>query len=107
MKTIPDKGRNIAIYSYITIIGTVIAMMNNTEVRSQFAAFHIRQALGLMITFFGLGYIVGSFDSWMISGAFYIFFFILWGYGLMAAIQGRMSLIPLMGPLFQRLFKTL
>lgn len=102
-----DKGKNIAIYSYVTIIGTVIAMMNNTEVKSEFASFHIRQALGLMITFFGLGYIVGSFDSWVVSAAFYIFFFILWAYGFLAAIQGKMSLIPLLGPLFQKVFKTL
>ena len=102
-----EKGKPIAVTSYITIIGTVIAMMNNSDVKSEFASFHIRQALGLMITFFGLGYIVGSFDSWLVSSAFYIFFFILWIYGFMAAIQGKMNLIPLLGPLFQKLFKTL
>jgi len=107
MNTIEDKGKSIAITSYITIIGTVIAMMNNTEVKSQFASFHIRQALGLNIAFFGLGYIVGNFDSWMVSGAFYIFFFILWGYGIISAIQEKMTATPLLGPLFQKVFKTL
>jgi uncharacterized membrane protein len=102
-----DKGKSIAIYSYLTIIGTLIAMLNNTEPKSEFASFHIRQALGLNIAFYGLGYIVGNFDSWMVSGAFYIFFIILWGFGFIGAIQGKMSLIPLLGPLFQKVFKTL
>lgn len=105
--TTTDKGKNIAIYSYITIIGTLIAMLNNAEVKSQFASFHIRQALGINIAFYGLGYIVGNFDSWAITGAFYIFFFILWAYGLIGAVQHRANLIPVLGPLFQKLFKTL
>lgn len=107
MDTISDKGKTIAIYSYITIIGTLIAMLNNTEPKSAFASFHIRQSLGLNIAFYGLGYIVGNFDSWAVSGAFYIFFIILWGFGFIGAIQGKTSLIPLVGPLFQKVFKTL
>lgn len=102
-----DKGKTIAAYSYITVIGTLIALMNNSEVKSEFAAFHIRQALGLNIAFYGLGYIVGNFDSWAITGAFYIFFFILWAYGFVSAIQYKKGLIPLLGPFFQKLFKTL
>lgn len=102
-----DKGKTIAIYSYITIIGTLIAMLNNSEVKSPYASFHIRQALGINIAFYGLGYIVGNFDSWAVSGAFYIFFFILWAYGFIGAVQHKATLIPLLGPLFQKLFKTL
>jgi len=105
--TTADKGKTIAIYSYITIIGTLIAMLNNSEVKSEFASFHIRQALGINIAFYGLGYIVGNFDSWVVTGAFYIFFFILWAYGLVGAVQHKANLIPVLGPLFQKVFKTL
>ena len=105
--TTAEKGKHIAIYSYITIIGTLIAMLNNAEVKSEFASFHIRQALGINITFYGLGYIVGNFDSWVITGAFYICFFILWAYGIIGAVQQKTNLIPVLGPLFQKLFKTL
>ncbi len=51
-----EKGKNAAIVSYITIIGSIIAIfMNQDENRSNFASFHIRQALGIFLTFFFIG----------------------------------------------------
>ncbi len=102
-----EQAKTHAIISYLTIIGCIIAMVLNSEHKNQLASFHIRQALGLQLLFFALGYPVGSFDSWMVSSAFYLFFFILWIYGFIAAVSGKMSEIPLLGPLFQKLFKGL
>ena len=103
-----EKGKNAALVSYITIIGSVIAIfMNQDEKKSEFASFHIRQALGIFITFFALGYLIGYFDSWMISSAFYLFFFILWIYGFMGALNGQQKSIPLLGEFYQKLFKNL
>ena len=57
MNTDIEKGKNAAIVSYITIIGSVIAIfMNQDENKSEFASFHIRQGLGIFLTFFLLGY---------------------------------------------------
>ena len=42
-----NKGKNIAIISYLTLIGTIIAILMNNEDKSEFARFHIRQALGI------------------------------------------------------------
>jgi uncharacterized membrane protein len=104
-----DQGKTNAIIAYLTIIGCIIAMVMNSdaEKRSSFASFHIRQALGLELLFFALGYPVGIFDSWMVSSAFYVFFFILWAYGFIAAVSGKMSEVPVLGPLFQKIFKGL
>ena len=100
--------KNTAIIAYLTIIGSVIAIfMNQEENKSDFAAFHIRQALGLFISFFLLGYFVGSVDSWTATSAFYIFYFILWIYGFTGALQGQKRLLPLVGTFFQNLFKNL
>jgi uncharacterized membrane protein len=63
--------------------------------------------LGIFITFFALGYLIGYFDSWMISSAFYLFFFILWIYGFMGALNGQQKSIPLLGEFYQKLFKNL
>ncbi|OOV29622.1 hypothetical protein BXU11_07025 [Flavobacterium sp. LM5] len=101
------EGKNTAIVSYITIIGAVIAIFMNSEKKDTFAAFHIRQALGIFISFFLIGYFIGYFDSWMISSAFYIFYFILWIYGFTAALQGETKLIPLLGEQFQKIFKNI
>lgn len=102
-----EEGKNIALISYITIFGSIIAIFMNNDNKNTFASFHIRQALGIMITFFALGYLVGSFDSWMVSSAFYVFFFILWIYGFLGAVQGQMNLVPILGPFFQKIFKSL
>lgn len=103
-----DKSKNTAIVAYLTIIGSVIAIfMNQDESKNEFASFHIRQALGLFLSFFLLGYFIGYFDSWTITSAFYIFYFILWIYGFLGALQGEKKILPLVGNFFQSTFKNL
>ncbi|MVO10245.1 hypothetical protein GOQ30_13815 [Flavobacterium sp. TP390] len=108
MNTDIEKGKNAAIVSYITIIGSVIAIfMNQDENKSEFASFHIRQALGIFLSFFLLGYPIGYFNSWMVTSAFWLFIFILWIYGFLGALNGEKKLVPLVGEFYQNLFKGL
>lgn len=103
-----EKGKTTAIVSYITIIGSIIAIfMNQDENKSEFASFHIRQALGIFLTFFLLGYPIGYFDSWMISSAFWIFIFILWIYGFLGVLSDEKKIVPLVGDIYQKMFKNL
>ena len=102
-----DDGKNTAIVSYLTIIGAVVAIFMNQEQKNSFASFHIRQALGIFITFFILGYVVSYFDNWTASIAFWLFFFILWLYGFIGALQGKTNLVPVLGNAFQKIFKSL
>ena len=78
-----EQLKNNAIIAYLTIIGSVIAIfMNQDDEKNEFVSFHIRQALGLFLSFFLLGYFVGSVDSWTATSAFYIFYFVgLWIFG--------------------------
>lgn len=107
MKNTVEEGKNIAVVSHITIIGTIIAIIMNNDKKNSFASFHIRQTLGIFLLFFALGYPVGLFDSWMISSSLYIFIFILWAYSFISALQGQMNLIPFLGSFFQKFFKNL
>ncbi|WP_298533518.1 hypothetical protein [uncultured Algibacter sp.] len=102
-----EKGRKNAIISYITIFGTIIAYYINNDNKSDFASFHIRQSLGLWLTFFALGYIIGSFNSWLITSSFYLFFAVLFIYGFSNAIGRKAQAVPLVGPLYQKLFANL
>ena len=99
-----EEGKTAAITSYILIVGVLIAMSMNSENKNSFASFHIRQALGLTITFLSLGLIVSNFDSLMISATMWIFVSILWTYGFFTAIKGDMKPLPLLGNLFQKVF---
>ncbi|GAA4971160.1 hypothetical protein [Algibacter aquimarinus] len=104
-----ERGRKNAIISYITIFGVIIAYYLNIEEKnkSTFASFHIRQSLGLWLTFFALGYIVGSFNSWLITSSFYLFFAILFIYGFTSAISKKAQAVPLVGALYQKIFANL
>ncbi|EDP96055.1 hypothetical protein U8527_14195 [Kordia algicida OT-1] len=104
-KTI-DEGRQTAIISYITIIGLVIAISMNVETKNEFARMHIRQSLGLNILFYIISFFIGYFNSLMISGSFYVFFIVLWVFGLTNAIQREYKPIPLLGDYFQDWFKS-
>ena len=102
-----EQGKQTAIVSYLTFIGTVIAIFMNNESKNTFASFHIRQSLGIFISWFALGYFVSYFDNWGVSSGFYLFIFILWIYGFVGAIQGEQKLVPLVGEFYQKLFKNL
>lgn len=96
------RNTTTAITSYILGIGVLIAMSMNAEEKDKFASFHIRQGLGLTLTFISLGLIVSNFDSLMISGPMWIFVFVLWSYGLFSAIKGETKPVPLIGAFFQK-----
>jgi uncharacterized membrane protein len=99
-----EEGKTAAITSYILIVGVMIAISMNSETRNPFASFHIRQALGLTVTFLSLGLIVSNFDSLMISATMWIFVSVLWTYGIFTAIRGEMKPLPLLGKIFQKAF---
>ena len=101
-----QQGKTAAITSYILIVGVLIAMSMNSETKSRFASFHIRQALGLSITFVSLGLIISNFDSLAISISMWIFISVLWMFGLFGAIKGETQPIPLLGAWFQKWFKN-
>jgi uncharacterized membrane protein len=102
------KGKSAAIVSYLFFfLGSIIAIFMNMEERHDFARFHIRQSFGLHFIFIALAPLVTGFDSMMISSSLYIFYSILWVYGFIGAISGKKQLIPLLGTLFQKLFKVL
>lgn len=99
-----DTGKTAAITSYILGIGVFIAMSMNSDDKNSFASFHIRQGLGLTLTFISLGLIISNFDSLMISAPMWIFVSVLWSYGIFTAIKGETKPVPLLGNLFQKWF---
>lgn len=102
-----EEGKSTAIISYLTIFGTIIAFFMNNDKKNEFASFHIRQALGLWLTFFTLGYAISAFDSWLMTFGFWMFFGVLFIYGFINALAGKPQVVPLVGGFFQKLFASL
>jgi uncharacterized membrane protein len=94
------EGKTIAIVSYITWVGLIIAIILNNDKKNDFASFHIRQSLIIMI---------GSLLVWIpfIGWIWGIFLIILWIMGLIAAINNEKKEVPLIGGLAQDWFKGL
>ena len=102
-----QEGKMMAIISYLTVIGTLIAFIMNQNKHNYFASFHIRQAIGI----FMLGLLVNfinrfiSFDGLdMILG---IGVLVLWVMGIIGAIKGEEKLVPLLGEQFQEWFRNI
>ncbi|WP_413998856.1 hypothetical protein ACMDB5_13870 [Flavobacterium sp. W1B] len=107
MNNTVEQGKTAAITSYILGIGVFIAMSMNSEDKNAFASFHIRQGLGLTLTFISLGLIISNFDSLMISAPMWICISVLWTYGIFSAIKGETKPVPLLGNIYQKWFASI
>ncbi|MEE1945262.1 hypothetical protein VRU48_09090 [Pedobacter sp. KR3-3] len=105
--------KTVAIISYITIIGWIIAYVQLGKNKSQLALFHIRQSLFLMLCAFGicivqmlfaftpyLGRMISLSLSLVLLG-----FLVLWVLALISAVNGEQKPLPLFGNKAQDLLK--
>ena len=102
--TVSD-GKAMAIISYITLVGTIIAIIVNSSGKKPFTSFHIRQAFGLLLTQIVGSLVLGTFGIHFLGWALNIFILVLWIIGLLAAIQGETKVVPFLGDRFQDWFK--
>ncbi|WP_338409296.1 hypothetical protein [uncultured Flavobacterium sp.] len=102
-----NNGKITAIVSYILIVGVLIAMSMNAENKNKFASFHIKQAAGLNILFISFGLLLSNFNNPYILLGFWTFIFVLIAYGFITAINGQQKPVPIVGNLFQTIFKNL
>ena len=102
-------GKTIAIISYFTWIGWIIAFVLYSSNKSQLAAYHLRQTLALMILM-TIVYILQimlifiPFLGWAIAILLWIGLVVLWVLGLLAAINGEEKPMPVIGSLAQSTF---
>lgn len=90
----------IGIVSYITLIGWIVALILNNP-KTEFASFHIRQMLGIIL----LGFVCAIIP--IINLIAWILPMVLWIMGLISAVQGQMKPVPVLGTKFQEWFKSL
>jgi hypothetical protein len=93
------EDRTVAIVSYLYLIGWVIAFALYSKNKTELGAYHLRQSLGLLITihlFVWFG-ILGK----ILSVLGFLFIVI----GLIYAIQSEKKPVPIVGELYQSIFK--
>ncbi|RCW92627.1 hypothetical protein [Winogradskyella arenosi] len=106
-QTTIEKGKTLAFVAYLTLMGTLIAYFMNKEKENPFTHFHIRQGLGLGLAYILIAIVIGGLDNMMVSMSFWIFFSVLYIYGIVGAITGKLNKIPLLGNYFQNAFKSI
>jgi uncharacterized membrane protein len=102
-----QKGKTPAIVAYLTFIGWLIAFFMNKEPKSDFAAFHLRQAMGIHLLALILNYTVSWLDSWLFTWLVWAFLFVLWLIAFIGSIQGQRKLVPFFGEYFEKWFSTI
>lgn len=102
-----NEGKTIAIISYLTILGTIVAYIMNSSKKNSFASFHIRQMIGIVLLGLVNKYLiydmVGNFIGWAVG----VIVFIFWIIGFIGAIQGEEKKAPIFGEHFQEWFKSI
>ncbi len=108
MSDTTDNGKTIGIIAYLWLIGWIIALVMHNGNKTEHGAYHIRQALGLMILGLAVGVIVSGLtflNIAFIANILYLGVLVLWVLGFIGAIQGEKKPIPGLGAQFQDWFK--
>lgn len=107
-KNTASDDKTMAIVAYLTIIGLIAAFIMNREKNDPFAAYHIKQSLGLSMCGIAL-FIVGLVPilGWIASFLGSIFLLYLWVMGLVNAINGKEQPVPLFGDKFEEWFRNI
>ncbi len=115
-----DDGKTVAIISYLTLIGFIIAIIQHGSNKTRLGAYHLRQVVGFMVTGVGLAILL-----WLITFLmFYISYrsiafisiisFIVW-IGLLVsiivsfinAVNGKEKPAPVFGKLYEKWFSNM
>lgn len=109
------EDRTVAIISYLTLIGFIIAIVlfGQPGKKTALNGFHLRQNLGLLIAsfvvFFAISIIgfipVIGLITLLLSPVCGIGFLVLWIMGLLGAVNGEQKPVPVIGAKIQEIFK--
>jgi len=110
-----SEDRTVAILSYITIFGFIVAIIMHSGKKTALGSYHLRQVLGLIVAGFALSIaaMITGFVLAFIPFIGPIILMIFWPVlmlgglvivimGLLAALKGEMKPVPLLGEPIQK-----
>lgn len=113
----PTSGdeTTVGILSYCTPIGFIVAVVMHNKQKSQFGAFHLQQALGLIVAAIAGGIALGILNAILIhfpiigdmlvkviNGAFCLAVLALAVIGILNAVNRKAELLPVIGAHIQK-----
>jgi uncharacterized membrane protein len=99
------EDRTVAILTYITIIGFIIAIVMHSSKKTALGSYHLRQGLGLFVSAVVCGFfMIIPLLNVLLIPVFCIGFFVLWVMGLIAAVNGQQKPMPVVGEYYQKWF---
>lgn len=103
------EDRTVAILSYLTIIGFIVALIMHSNKKTALGSFHLRQCLGMIVSAIALS-IAGMvlvfipIIGWLAVMVAWLGFLVLWIMGLIAAASGEQKPVPVLGAHYQKWF---
>ncbi len=109
-----SEDKTVAIIAYLTLLGFIAAAIIHSNKKTKLGAYPLRQMLGFILT----GIVVWPCAVilmvipilgclvWPCVVLFGLAMFLFWILGLVAAINGEMKPMPMVGPLYQKWFGT-
>jgi uncharacterized membrane protein len=103
------EDKTVAIISYLTIIGFIVAVVIHGNKKTKLGSYHLRQTLGLLVTaiaLWALGFVLAFVPivGWLVIFLCWVGLFVLWLLGFIAAANGRMTPVPVLGASYQKWF---
>jgi len=103
------EDRTVAILSYITLIGFIVAIVMHSSKKTALGSFHLRQALGLLVTGLAFGFcvIILAFIpilGWLVILLGWLSLLVLVVMGLIGAASGQQKPVPVLGAYYQKWF---
>lgn len=102
------KGKTIAILSYCTLLGWIIAIILHQSEKTRYGAFHLRQGLGLFIFLIGgilavTGIGIVLWFLWVLVPVLQIALLVGIILGIINAANGQAKKLPLIGDLSEKM----
>lgn len=104
-----SEDKTVAIVSYLTLIGFIVAVVLHGNKKTALGTYHLRQTLGLLVTAVAVWVVSMMLVVIPILGqvtmlVLWVGLFALWLIGFIAAANGQRKPVPVLGEHYQKWF---
>ena len=106
MQTNANNSKALAIITYITLIGWIIAFSLNNKQKNLLVSYHQRQSLGIQLIYFSTAFLI-SLTTLASLQVLFLGVFILMIIGISNASNQKKKPLPMVGNYFEKWFESI